>query len=74
MLAALKFELESGVHAYGFLRFEGVLFGFEARGLVALAAELHEGLGFGVETGNVAVDDGLPDDTEGGLGAETLPR
>ena len=61
-----------GVHADGFLRFEGVLFGFEARGLVALAAELHEGLGFDVETGDVAVDDGLPDYAEGSLGTEVV--
>lgn len=52
--------------------FEGVLFGFGAGGFVALGAELHEGLGFDVKAGDVAVDDGLPDDAEGGLGAEVV--
>jgi hypothetical protein len=37
-----------------------------------VGTELHEGLGLGVEAGNVAVDDGLPDDTEGGFGAEEV--
>ena len=32
--------------------------------LLRWRAELHEGLGFDVETGDVAVDDGLPDDAE----------
>ena len=50
----------------------GVLFLLGRAGLVALRAELHEGLGFDVEARHVAVDDGLPDDAEGGLGAEVV--
>ena len=43
-----------------------------AGGLVALRAELHEGLGFGVEAGDIAVDDGFPYDAERGLGTEVV--
>ena len=38
--------------------------------LVALRAQLEEGLGLDVEPGQIAIDKGLPDDAEGGLGAE----
>ena len=37
-----------------------------------MGAELHEGFGFYVEAGDVAVDDRLPDDAGGGLGAEVV--
>ena len=66
-VAAFEFCGGLGVHAYGFLGFEGVLFLLEARGLVALGTELHEGFGFDVETGDVAIDDRLPDNAEGSL-------
>src|SRR6266851_1689577 len=60
------------VHADGFLRFEGVLFLLEARGLVTLGTELHKGFGFDVEARDITVDNGLPDDAEGSLRAEII--
>ena len=39
---------------------------------VPLRAKLHEGLGFGVEPGNIAVHDCLPDDSEGCFGPEVV--
>jgi len=39
---------------------------------VALGTELHKGASFGVEAGNVTIDDGLPDDAEGGLRTEVV--
>src|SRR6185437_10491725 len=60
------------VEADGLLRFDGLLFGLGAGGLVALRAELHEGSGFDVEAWNIAVDDGLPDHAGRGLGAEVV--
>src|ERR1700730_3433529 len=60
------------VHADGFLGFEGVLFLLETRGLVALGAELHEGLGFDVKAWDIAIYNGLPGDAEGSLGAEII--
>jgi hypothetical protein len=40
--------------------------------LVALRAQLQEGLGFDVEPGQIAIDNGLPDHAECGLGAEVV--
>ena len=75
MLTAFLDAAKTGwlrVHADGFLRLGGVGFLDGADGLVALGTKLHEGLGFSVEAGHIAVDDGLPDDAEGGLGAEIV--
>src|SRR4029077_14520953 len=41
-------------------------------GLITLSAEFHERFSLGVQAGNVAVDDSLPDDTEGNFGAEEV--
>jgi hypothetical protein len=40
--------------------------------LITLCAEPHKGLGPRVEAGDVAVDDGLPDNPERGFGAEKV--
>jgi hypothetical protein len=37
-----------------------------------LAAKLHEGTSFGVEACDITIDDGFPDDAEGGPGAEVV--
>src|ERR1700733_5459490 len=41
-------------------------------GLITLGAESHEGFGLGVEAGEGAVEDSLPDDTEGSFGTEEV--
>src|ERR1700691_5691353 len=41
-------------------------------GFDTLGAEFHEGFGLGIEAASVALDDGLPDDSEGGFGAEKV--
>jgi hypothetical protein len=69
---AFFLEITLCVHADGFLCLKCVLFLHLARGLVSLGAELHEGLGFNVETRHVAVDDCFPDYAEGGLGTEVV--
>ena len=40
--------------------------------LVALGTELHKGASFGVDAGDVTIDDRLPDDAEGRLGAKVV--
>src|ERR1700733_2064929 len=40
--------------------------------LITLGAEPHEAAGFGVKSANVVVDDGLPDNSQGGFGAEEV--
>src|ERR1700721_939066 len=39
---------------------------------VSLGTELNEGASFGVKTRDVTIDDGLPDDAEGGLGTKVV--
>jgi hypothetical protein len=39
---------------------------------VTLGTELHKGASFGVEAGNVTIDDRFPDDAEGGLGTKVV--
>lgn len=44
----------------------------KTNGLITLGAEPHEAEGLGIETANIAVDDRLPDDSEGSFGSEKL--
>src|ERR1700721_1385436 len=39
---------------------------------VALRTELHKGASFGIEAGDVTIDDRLPDDAEGGPGTKVV--
>src|ERR1700677_1381347 len=41
-------------------------------GPISLRAEFHKGFGLGIEAANVVVDDGLPDNPEGGFGSEKV--
>src|SRR5580692_6687978 len=56
---AYRLVLSAGSGSCGFFC---LLAALDLDHLVALGAELEERLGFGVEAGHVAVDDGFPDD------------